>query len=742
MNDGRKLKDALQSTWGAFFRRYGNFTLAQLAALPLLLAGENVLLCAPTAGGKTEAALAPLIERYLPAEARDPAAFDHSFGRSPTEPRRSVTILYILPTRALISDMMERLRAPLDVLRISCAVKTHDATTFKPEQPADILLTTPESLDALLANHARSLAGVRAVVLDELHTFDATVRGDQLRVLLNRLRQVRLYAARTGDAPDGELQFAALSATILNPDVVAGRYFGSARIVSTEQANPGAREILAEEIALEEGSVGALLDYLGTFRARGWRKALAFCNSRADVERYAAAVRTAGSPFGDAVYVHYSNLERERRREIEHAFAHAEAAICFASSTLELGIDIGNIDVTLLIGPPGSKAAFVQRAGRANRREKVTRVACFSRTPLERIMFGALLDGGEQSAGSLSEKAEGGEEAEEILVVGENLAPNFLPSVAIQQIFSLLKQSTTGAVRLNPLVDLFSGLLSAADLLAILGTLQELGYLKVGRAGEWRAGERLNHLVDMQGAAEVGRRASTLSLNSNLETGGALLKIRDSHSQRVVANVDRQWFDSGIVTLEGRPLNIEWYDRESLWVSAYPDKQTRREEDVASTPGLRYFSTRQTLSYDLARRFPLQFRLPLSTAPIVPYQGGWLWFHCLGDIYGRALLDLLRYTLPAEATVQIGLGLLFRDEPRAIPTLTPEQVKRYLQERYRSYESMLALGAYHHLLPPELRMRTVVEQFNVPRFLRAVQSLRIERAPEALAEDLSRIIFA
>src|SRR5205085_11934858 len=79
-----------------------------------------------------------------------------------------------------------------------------------------------------------------------------------------------------------------------------------------------------------------LLDYLGTFRQRGWRKALAFCNTRAEVESYAAAVRAAGSPFGEAVYVHYSNLEWERRCEIEQQFAQAQAAICFASSTLEL----------------------------------------------------------------------------------------------------------------------------------------------------------------------------------------------------------------------------------------------------------------------------------------------------------------------------------------------------------------------------------------------------------------------
>src|SRR5439155_15645913 len=136
----------------------------------------------------------------------------------------------------------------------------------------------------------------------------------------------------------------------------------------------------------------ALIAYLDTFRARGWRKALAFCNSRAEVEAYAAAVRER-SPFGGAVYVHYSNIEPRRRRAIERQFAEAGAAICFASSTLELGVDIGDIDAVILIGSPGSAGSFIQRIGRGNRRQGVTQVACLYRTPLERLLFEALVSG-------------------------------------------------------------------------------------------------------------------------------------------------------------------------------------------------------------------------------------------------------------------------------------------------------------------------------------------------------------
>jgi ATP-dependent Lhr-like helicase len=689
--EAHALKAALPRTWGAFFGRHGNFTPTQLAAIPPILAGAQVLVCAPTGSGKTEAALAPLIERHLSPPA--PAS----------QPPPGLTILYLLPTRALINDVEARLTAPLAALRVTFAQKTHDLNTFDPQHPADLLLTTPESLDAVLATQAKVLAGVRAVVLDELHIFEGTARGDQLRVLLARLRQVRAYAAGTGDADTDGVQQVSLSATLAHPEMTAARYFAGAwEIVRVA----GARPIQAEPIALPPDAPGALLDYLARLRGRGWRKALAFCNTRAEIESYAAAVRAAGSPFGTAVYVHYSNLAWDRRLEVERQFAQAEAAICFASSTLELGIDIGNIDVSLLIGAPGSSAAFQQRVGRAGRRGRVAHVACFYRSPLEHLLFAALLAAQDHAEPPAA----------------------FRPAVAIQQIFSLLKQSPTGAIRLRPLIALFAGLLAEADLTAILGTLQAGGYLQVGRAGEWRAGPRLNHLIDQQTT-----QRSPLSLYSNIApTGGAQIQIRDQTSQRVVASVDWQWLDRDLLTLEGQPLNVGWADGESLWVSAY------RGADTAAQ--LRYRSARQLLSYDLARHLPAQIGLAPGVAPLVPVPDGWLWFHWLGDVYGRACQELLNYTVAAEETDQPGLCLLLREELRALPPWTEDQVSRYVRDRYQRYEPLLALGAYHHLLPSDLRRRAVVAQFDVPRFLAAIQALRVDHAPEALTQPLQQLL--
>ena len=489
---------------------------------------------------------------------------------------------------------------------------------------------------------------------------------------------------------------------------------------------PGGRALDVELLPLSPDTSDELIAYLGTFWRRGWHKALVFCNSRAEVESYAASVR-ARSPFGGAVFVHYSNIDARRRREIEQQFAEAGVAICFASSTLELGIDVGNIDTVILIGPPGGPGSFVQRIGRGNRRARVTHGACFYRTPLERLLFEALLasqGSGVRGQGSDSDESQ----TQNSALKTQNSRAAFRPAVAIQQIFSLIKQSPTAAVRLAELSSLFAGMLSRADLEAIIGELQRRRYLSVGRPGEWRPGERLNALFDEQTRAQV-----SLSIYSNIQVGDThMIDIRDQHTQQTVARVDAAWLDRPLLTLEGRPVNVEWCDGEVMLVASY------QGQDMADR--LVYRSARQLLSYELARLLPAQLGLPPGAAPFVVAPEGWWWFHWLGDLYGRAALDLLRYRVPATETEQIGLYLLLSGEPQAPPAWTQAQVVRYLEDNYRKLEPLLALGPFQQLLPLALRRRAVVEQFDVVRFLEAVADLRPLAAPESLAEPLIELI--
>lgn len=681
------LKKRLGRTWGAFFERHGDFTPVQLAAIPRLLDGQNMVICAPTASGKTEAAIAPLIERHC----------EHL--------TRELAIVYITPTRALVNDLLHRLQAPLDMLRISLASKTRDANTFDRHRPAQILITTPESVDSLLASHAAVFASVRAVVIDELHLFDGTPRGDQLRVLLRRLGQIRAYAAAQGDAPDKRLHLIALSATLADPERTAARYFDDAHVVQVVSRRQHTIDLLPLGVDAADG----LVDYVRTFRAKGWRKALVFCNSRAEVESYAAALKRR-SPFGSAVFAHYSNIAPQRRIEIEEQFAEADVALCVATSTLELGIDIGNIDVVILIGPPGNVSAFAQRIGRGNRRSDRLRVACFYRTPLERLLFEAL-------ATALRTGAPAGSPT------------TFRPSVAVQQMFSLVKQSPTGALRLSTLASLLQGLVPEADVRSIIGHLQQTDYLQEGRPGEWRPGERLNHLFDQQTSAY-----NDLSVYSNIRGQTARpVEVRDRFTHRSVASVDARWLARPVLTLEGRTLHIEWADGEAIWVTT--------AQDEASAVPFHYTATRKHLSFNLAQLLPAQlglaphqalyFRLP---APAT----GWWWFHWLGDLYAQALLTLLQPHITVERTALSGLCFLLRDDPASLswPTWPEAHVGRTVESQYRSLERMLDLGPFHPLLPVSLRRRAVIEQFDVSTFVTAISRLQLTPAPDAALEVL------
>ncbi len=673
-----KLKARLPRTWSAFFERYGNFTSAQLAAIPSLLDGQNVMLCARTASGKTEAALAPLIER------------NHFDG--------GLQLLYITPTRALTSDLYGRLWLPLDTLRITLAIKTHDLTTFDPKHPAQVLITTPEAVDSLLAGHARVFIPLKAIILDELHLFDGTVRGDQLRVVLNRIRQIKAYAFARGETDHAYLQFVGLSATITHPAGTAARYFPNSVTVSL----PEKRQIHADVLPLDGENADALRDYLDTFRAKGWKKALVFCNTRAEVEQYAAAIRPR-SPFGNAVYVHYSNIAPKRRREIEERFAQDESAICFASSTLELGIDIGSIDTVIMIGAPGRSASFMQRMGRGNRRKRIIQIACFYRTLLEELLFRVLLDDAE------------------LPKLDENNG-SFHPAVAIQQIFSLIKQSPQGAVRVNSLAPLFAEMLSAQDLEAIIGQLAELQFLQAGKPGEWKAGERLNRLLDEQNSAQTD-----ISIYSNIGGGASTIAIRNQHTDEVVANVQGSWLYGDHLTLEGRPFDIHWQDQETIWIAPRPSPEQSKKPI--------FLSTRQPLSYEIASRLALHLNLSLGDVFLTQAEDGWYLFHWLGDVYGNILLELLRYRYHAEETTHSGLCLRLPEPIAALPVWSEPQIATCVGDHYRQLETLLSFGPFQRYLPETLRRRCVLEQINLPRLSHVLSSLKLITQSDQLAID-------
>jgi ATP-dependent Lhr-like helicase len=664
--------------------------------MPLILAGHNTQVIAPTASGKTEAVIAPLLERHVLG------------GTAPAGGAPGLRILYICPTRALVRDLYERLAPPLVQLQVTLGMKSGDTGPVSASRPPTVLITTPESTDSLLTREPRLLAGLQAVVLDEIHLFERSVRGDHLRCLLRRIEHVRRYSQQqAGVEPPMPLQRVALSATIPDPAGVAGRYLidddtaagaphivqaGGGRIIEAEVQPMHGLADLATALALRAG--GGL----------GSRKTLVFCNSRNEVEQTAAYLRQH-LPFEAAVFVHYSNLDPAERRAVEEGFAEASVAICVASSTLELGIDIGSIDDVALVGPPPTLLSFLQRIGRGGRRTGLTRVLCLPRSALEHARFAALLALVQSPSIPL------------LSLPFPSFPPSvpFRPSVLVQQTFSLLKQSPTGGVRLGDLRRIAPAEVTDEALRQILDHLTALDFLRRGGLGEWRPAQRLNDLADAH------------EIYSNIGADPLALQVVDAFSGRVLALTGQMRWVGETFLLGGRLLEVVWRDRYRLGV-----------QPVAGQPAeetLRFVPAPFAVPLDVSQAVAAHFGLAPEEMALVHDERGALLFHFWGDLYGALLAAILEAELAEDDAAVARLNEHCLRLPAGLASLPPwndalaHDAARRLMPQILPF---LELGRFYSLLPPDLAYLASLAQIDLPRLEALYRSATLLIPPAGL----------
>ncbi len=362
----------LRRSWPAFFETFGRLTSVQRSAIPEILEGKSLLISSATASGKTEAACAPLIERW--------------YGSA-----LPWTILYISPTRALVNDLYERLYRHLTRLGLSLKRRTgdyHDSLNRIPH----VLLTTPESFDSLLCrgrlgdSHGHVLAHVNAVVLDEIHLLHGTARGEQLRWLLFRLKLLREYALKQRWIKDDTLQLIGLSATVHDPQEVAQIYLNCENVTHI----PGGRDI---EV-INSGSKGEVEELLPKYikELSTPEKILVFSNTRRRVDYLAFTLRDSLRSYGYKTAAHHGSLSKKVREKAEKLAREEKKIVLFATSTLEIGIDIGNIDLVVLDEPAPDIPALLQRIGRGNRRTNKTRVMTCGNSHGNDILHSAMIE--------------------------------------------------------------------------------------------------------------------------------------------------------------------------------------------------------------------------------------------------------------------------------------------------------------------------------------------------------------
>ncbi len=362
-------------------------TEPQREAIPPLADGENALVLAPTGTGKTETAMLPVFDAIVAA--RDAPG---------DQPREGISALYITPLRALNRDMMDRLEWWGDRLDVEVAVRHGDTTQYErskqADDPPDVLITTPESLQAILTGSKMRLAleDVAHVVVDEVHELASAKRGAQLTVGLERLRRVagpvqRIGLSATVGTPEEVGRFLVGSGT-RDPDRPGDREFGIVEVAAGTRTDvrvldPAITDRdagLAGELAVDETTAS----HVRTIReiVAGHESTLIFVNTRQTAEALGSRFKTLAerereTANGDAdadpddvteIEVHHGSLSKDVRIDVEDRFKRGDLDGLVCTSSMELGIDVGRVDHVVQYGSPREVARLLQRVGRAGHR--------------------------------------------------------------------------------------------------------------------------------------------------------------------------------------------------------------------------------------------------------------------------------------------------------------------------------------------------------------------------------------
>lgn len=335
-----------------FDRRGWHLRRHQAEMLAAAEDGVHALLVAPTGAGKTLAGFLPTLSEL----AERPGEGLHS--------------IYVSPLKALAVDVRRNLMAPIEEMGLDIRVETRTGDTpsdrkqRQRERPPHILLTTPESLSLLItyADSVQMLANLRTVIVDEVHAFAATKRGDLLNLALARLEKLAPGVRRVG-----------LSATIADEEAYQGWLapHADSETVRLVRGKPGAPPVI--DILVPEGRI-PWAGHNGRYAAEQvykliekHRLTIVFVNTRALAELIFQdlwAANEAALPIG----IHHGSLAPEARRKVEAAMAAGKLRAIVATASLDLGIDWGDVDLVVQMGAPKGSSRLLQRIGRANHR--------------------------------------------------------------------------------------------------------------------------------------------------------------------------------------------------------------------------------------------------------------------------------------------------------------------------------------------------------------------------------------
>ncbi len=406
-----KIYGLKKDVYDVFFGKFPKLTEIQHKSIPLILEGKNIIISSGTGTGKTEAVIAPLISRYL------------DFALS----NNYLTWLYLTPTKALANDIYNRLLPILSQLYINISIKHGDKDKTKNKKNQHFLITTIESLDVILCRADKMLKNLKAVIIDEVHILYNSQRGLHASLLLSRLKK---------EIIEPPIQIACLSATISSCDNIVDFLFGeSENFVKIEM--PSTKQIDPYIISLNTKQ--KIIELTKKITKDRPVKLLIFSNNRIKCD-YISTNLSQIPELSQNIFTHYSSISALIREEVEKAFNESRMGICIATSTLELGIDIGDIDAVILYDVPVTISSFLQRIGRGNRRDNKNNVICLvpedTDIPIFQVLnFYAIIDLAKNN-------------------IVENTKPMKLFGAMVQQILSLIASKKGAYTKVREIVDI------------------------------------------------------------------------------------------------------------------------------------------------------------------------------------------------------------------------------------------------------------------------------------------------
>jgi len=660
-----KIKRSLKRTWIPFFSRFGSLTEIQKQVIPKILADKNLVIISPAATGKTEAVIAPIVENLLARKKTD------------------FSILYVSPTRALVNDLYRRLQYPFQYLNLKIDKKTGDKPQINEKNLPFILLTTPESFDSLLSRKTQIFLSLAYLILDEIHLLDNTPRGDQLRILLSRLRRI-----------NPNIKYYALSATIDDKNI-GERYFSDHEVCEV----PLRREI--EEILIPEKKkptdVIPLLYQI--FLERNLNKILFFFNARSTAEMFVPILKKGLNT--DKVWVHHASLTKQKREEVEKLMEKEKQGILCATTTLELGIDIGDIDCVCLYRPPFNVSSLLQRIGRGNRRnDKIFAIGIY-KDNWERLLFEIFFECAK--AGRLYERY-------------------YNPSLAVipQQIFSYLYQRRRIGTTFNALKNIFDNIYDEALIKKVLSFLLENDYLKTKDKGIYFLSEKVENLVN------YGKIHSNIQSKSFGE-----YELYDIDTERHLGYIyyPQPKFIFGGMTYE--LVTIRKKEKRIYARKIKASEATTKLFEGTGTGGY-FFELSKVIKKKI---FP---NLKEEEFPFFLSEERLFIFHFLGNLYGSLLATA--YKLEERKVIDLdGKAFLFEEDyadillEKKIPQIKKESIIAVIENNLFLLEDALGSGRFFRYLPKEMQVYDHYLRLDIERLLKFLANIKLVEVSRDLA---------